>query len=299
MELHDLYNELKTILQTAGYRIGEMEPIDYGLQFVIDNGRRNLLRVYQNKKGRVKYDYSQLKGDSAEEIIALIEGKRNRQQHDLDFPLVGSDEAGKGDYFGPLVCAAVYVDKKAAAGLIRLGVRDSKTMDDAGILLLQSHIEKLVSGHYEVVELSPALYNQKIEQYRQRQQKLNHLLANLHAFAIERLLQKVQCNNILVDKFADESLMIQALSAKSKDLHLVQLPSAEANIAVAAASVMARGRYVRRLSQLSSRYNIDLGKGASPNIVEQGRRFVRKHGKEELNQIAKLHFKTTQQLDSF
>ncbi|MBD3384693.1 ribonuclease HIII [candidate division KSB1 bacterium] len=299
MELQDLYNELKSILQTAGYRIGEMEPIDYGMQFGIDNGRRNLLRVYQNKKGRVKYDYSQLKGDPAEEIIALIEGKRNRQQHDLDFPLIGSDEAGKGDYFGPLVCAAVHVDKNAAAGLIRLGVRDSKTMDDTDILLLQSQIEKLVSGRYEIVELAPGLYNQKIEQYRQRGQKLNHLLANMHAFAIERLLKKVQCNNILVDKFADESLMIQALSAKSRALHLVQLPSAEANIAVAAASVMARGRYVRRLSQLSSQYNIDLGKGASSTIVEQGRRFVRKHGKKELNQIAKLHFKTTQQLASF
>jgi ribonuclease HIII len=296
VQLQNLYNELKSILHAAGYHIGEMETIDYGMQFVIENGRRNLLRVYQNKKGRVKYDYSQIKGDTAEEIIALIEKKRNRRQHDLDFPLIGSDEAGKGDYFGPLVCAAVYVDEKAATGLIRLGVRDSKTMDDADILLLQSHIEKLVSGRYEIVELCPALYNQKIEQYRQRGQKLNHLLANLHAFAIERLLQKVQCNNILVDKFADESLMIGALSSNLQVVNLVQLPSAEVNIAVAAASVMARGRYVRRLSELSSRYGIDLGKGASSTIVEQGRRFVRKHGKEELNQIAKLHFKTTQQL---
>lgn len=204
---------------------------------------------------------------------------------------IGLDESGKGDYFGPLVVGAVYVDKDTEAKLTNLGVRDSKQLYDKRILQLTETIK--TSCPHEVVVIGAKRYNELYEEMH----NLNRLLAKGHAFALERLLEKMPCDLAIADQFGNESYIREALLEKGRAIKLVQRPRAEEDIAVAAASVLARAAFVQQIELLSSRLGITLPKGASdPAIVTIGRQIVAKYGRETLAKVAKLHFKTTEDI---
>jgi len=203
---------------------------------------------------------------------------------------IGTDEAGKGDYFGPLVVAGVYATDATAILLRQIGVRDSKTLSDKRIAEMSTEIRRTCPVN--VVAIGPDRYNEMYAKIR----NLNRLLAWAHARVIENLLEKVACARVVSDQFADERVLQRALMDKGKGVHLEQRHRAEDDVAVAAASIIARGEFVRRLEELSRSVGIDLHKGAGPPVLTAGRRFVGKHGREALGKVAKLHFKTTQQL---
>ncbi len=201
---------------------------------------------------------------------------------------IGLDESGKGDYFGPLVIGAVFVNEQTEDRLITLGVRDSKLLSDNRMLELAEQI-KAICPHF-VVPIEPKRYNELYD----RVKNLNRLLAWGHAWALESLLEKVSCNLAIVDKFGDESYLRTVLKEKGRQITVIQQTHAEADSAVAAASILARARFVQLLEQLSKKVGKTLPKGASdPSIVVIGRELVAEHGKDMLNEIAKLHFKTT------
>jgi len=201
---------------------------------------------------------------------------------------IGIDESGKGDYFGPLVIGAVYVDKDTETKLTSLGVRDSKQLYDKRILQLAETIK--TSCPHDVVVIGAKRYNELYEEM----QNLNRLLAKGHAFVLEKLLEKMPCDLAIADQFGNESYIRAALLEKGRAINLVQRHRAEADIAVAAASVLARAAFVEHIEQLSHRLGITLPKGASdPAIVTVGRQIVAKYGRETLAKVAKLHFKTT------
>jgi ribonuclease HIII len=202
---------------------------------------------------------------------------------------IGLDESGKGDYFGPLVIGAVYVDEKTEDNLITLGVRDSKLLTDNRMLAMAEEI-KALCPHF-VVPIEPKRYNELYAKVK----NLNRLLAWGHAWTLEKMLDNVSSDLAIVDKFGDESYLRQALREKGRQITVVQQTHAEEDIAVAAASILARARFVQQLDQLSKRIGKILPKGASdPSIVSVGRELVAEHGKEILAEIAKLHFKTTE-----
>lgn len=202
---------------------------------------------------------------------------------------IGLDESGKGDYFGPLVIGAVYVDERTEDQLKALGVRDSKLLTDNRILALAEEIKALCP--HLVVPIEPKRYN---ELYN-RIHDLNRLLAWGHAWTLEQMLEKVPSNLAIIDQFGDKSYILQALREKGRSITIEQRPRAEEDVAVAAASILARARFVQQLEQLSKRVGQALPKGASnPAIVTVGREIVAKFGKDILTEIAKLHFKTTQ-----
>ncbi|HVB61390.1 MAG TPA: ribonuclease HIII [Ktedonobacteraceae bacterium] len=204
---------------------------------------------------------------------------------------IGIDESGKGDYFGPLVVGAVYVDKDTEAKLTNLGVRDSKQLYDKRILQLAEMIK--MSCPHEIVVIGAKRYNELYEEMH----NLNRLLAKGHAFALERLLEKMPCDLAIADQFGNESYIREALLEKGRAIKLVQRPRAEEDIAVAAASVLARAAFVQQIELLSSRLGTTLPKGASdPAIVTIGRQIVAKYGRETLAKVAKLHFKTTEDI---
>ena len=122
---------------------------------------------------------------------------------------------------------------------------------------------------------------------------LNRLLAWGHARAIENLLEKVSCERVVADQFGDERFLKNALMTKGRVVTLIQKPRAEEEIAVAAASIIARAEFLRRLQELSNRYGVDLPKGASDLVIAAGKAFVKRHGVDALGQVAKLHFRTT------
>jgi ribonuclease HIII len=208
-------------------------------------------------------------------------------------PSIGTDESGKGDFFGPLVCAGVYVDAVSADALQAMGVRDSKRLSDRRCRELAEGIQATCREQYSVVEISPARYNDLYEQFRREGKNLNTLLAWAHARVLENLLGRVACTRAITDQFADPRFVQSKLQERGKKIDLIQMPRAEVHIAVAAASVLARARFLERLEALSARFDMTLPKGASRMVVLAGQALVKRFGTAALRQAAKLHFKTT------
>jgi ribonuclease HIII len=205
-------------------------------------------------------------------------------------PHIGTDEAGKGDYFGPLVVAAVFADEVALARLPELGIRDSKRVTDSALPRREEMVRQVCPAH-EVVLIPPAKYNELYAKIG----NLNRLLAWAHARAIESLLSRVEAEVAVTDKFGDESYLERSLMARGRRLRLVQEVRAEVDSAVAAASILARAAFLRSLAGLSTRAGVKLPKGAT-HVLPAARELVAKGGVQLLGQVAKLHFRTTKQV---
>ena len=201
---------------------------------------------------------------------------------------IGIDESGKGDYFGPLVIAAVFVDATTQNELTIMQVRDSKKISDGRILDMAPDI-RMICPH-SIIAIGPQRYNELYAKI----QNLNRLLAWGHAKALETLLDRVSCGRAIADQFGDERLIMNALQEKGRTIVLEQRHKAESDLAVAAASILARAEFLQRLKRLSDEIGTSLPKGASSAVELAGRMIVKKHGEERLGSIAKLHFKTTQ-----
>jgi len=295
----ELFDKVKLILEANGLSVRPYETIDYGIQFTVFNLQwSGVLRFFQNKKGVLKIDYSQLKGESALFVQQCINGieidsSGPKENISLGFPIIGSDESGKGDYFGPLVASAVFVDAAMAANLQSQGVRDCKELSDVKVNELAQIIPSIVSGKYSIIEIAPEKYNELYSKFKSENKNLNVLLAWGHAKAIEEVLTKADCVQALADQFADERFIQSKLQERGKKIKLYQMHKAEKNIAVAAASILARDRFLTKLSKLSEIFGIQLSKGASSDTINAAKSFVRIHGKDMLNKVAKMHFKTT------
>ncbi len=201
---------------------------------------------------------------------------------------IGIDESGKGDYFGPLVIAAVFVDVTTQGELAIMEVRDSKKISDGRILGMALDIRTICP--HSIVAIGPHKYNELYAKIR----NLNRLLAWGHARALENLLEQVSCGRAIADQFGDERFILNALQEKGRKIVLEQRTKAESDLAVAAASILARAEFLLRLKRLSDEVGTALPKGASPAVELAARMVIKKHGRERLDSVAKLHFKTTQ-----
>ncbi|MFN9786423.1 MAG: ribonuclease HIII [Planctomycetia bacterium] len=201
-------------------------------------------------------------------------------------PTIGSDECGKGDYFGPLVVAAVRLEPEEARALAGSNVRDSKTLSDEQCLRIGSALR--ARHQVAVKRLDPPRYNAA----HARPGALNGMLADLHAQAIRELARPG--DRVVVDQFADERLVATRLAGL--DIDLEQRHKAESELAVAAASIVAREEFLVALKELSERHGVELRKGAGAPTDASAREFVRLHGRGPLGEVAKLHFKNTQKI---
>ncbi len=299
--LNKIYDRIKSVLEVNRYDVTPSKDIPYGIQFTLSlNSWSGVLRIYENKKGAIKVDYSPLR-DKAVQIRSLLESDRfpsddNKTDQDIEdvsFPVIGTDESGKGDYFGPLVCAGVFVTDKTAAELIAIGVKDSKALKDDRNNKLAMAIKDICGDKIAIIEIAPIKYNALYKQFKEEGKNLNTLLAWAHARAIEDLLERVDCRAAVADQFGSEKLIIGKLQKRGKGIKLIQTHRAERNIAVAAASIVARNRFLKRLETLSAEFKIDLLKGASGMVKARAKKFVALHGSDNLGKVAKLHFKTT------
>lgn len=205
-------------------------------------------------------------------------------------PHIGTDETGKGDFFGPLVVAGVYVDKTVAKELLNLGIKDSKTLSDKKILTLAPHITRLCPNY--IISLMPSKYNELYATFK----NLNRLLAWCHATVLDRLVSYTKCTEALVDKFAHESLIERVLQQKGTICHVVQKTKAESDLAVAAASCLARFGFLQGMETLSKEIGYTLPKGSSsPKVLETAKNIAEKFGNERLSTFTKTHFKCTAQ----
>ena len=209
-----------------------------------------------------------------------------------DTAWAGVDESGKGDYFGPLVSAAVVVTPHAAAELAAAGVQDSKKLTDKRVAKLAPLIRKLTD--YAVTTLAPATYNDFYEDAREQGMRLNQVLAWAHIRSLRSLLEReVDFAYAIVDQFADARVVERAAEGWTGDLRIVQFHRAEADVAVAAASILARQGFLDWLARESSERGVVLPKGASDLVVATARALVESEGEDVLREVAKLHFATT------
>ena len=212
---------------------------------------------------------------------------------DFPFPHVGTDEVGKGDYFGPLVIAGALVPPDKIDSLTLLGVRDSKCLSDTSVRHLASQIRRqLCPRRIKVVPITPRTYNKLYGQMR----NVNVILGWGHARAIEDLLINGEPFELAVaDQFGDPGYIAEKLMARGRQIELKQVHKAERDLAVATASIMARDEFLRMREEMSLRFQVTFPKGAS-DVISFGKKFVEDHGIDALVDVAKLHFSITKQI---
>jgi ribonuclease HIII len=219
-------------------------------------------------------------------------------------PYTGSDESGKGDYFGPLVVASVLVRPETEAILKKLGVDDSKKLTEGAIHRIAGELASALPKTDMVISaLMPAEYNPQYKAFTARGKNLNHLLGWLHAQAINQLVAAngsafqeagTTCH-VVVDQFATDAVVRSELSSDAKKLPYHQTTQAEsAFLGVAAASILARKTFNSRLKALGTQYDFHLPHGAGAQVNQAGREWIKRYGLETLGNVAKLHFKITE-----
>ena len=210
-------------------------------------------------------------------------------------PRIGVDESGKGDFFGPLCVAAVYLNETMIPAWKNAGVRDSKHIgSDRGIAELADLIRKTPGCVFSVVPIGNASYNRLHSKMR----SVNTLLAWGHARAIENLLGSPYRMDpppvrAISDQFAhDKAVIAKALMPLGRSIELVQRHKAEEDLVVAAASILARNEFVTRLRELGRKYEMVFPKGGGANVDVAAKEFVDRRGAAALNEVAKTHFRT-------
>lgn len=206
----------------------------------------------------------------------------------------GIDESGKGDFFGPLVIAGVYVDAGIARKFLDAGITDSKRIgSDARIRALAKVIRTTQGAANSVVEIGPERYNQMYEKIG----NLNRLLAWGHARVIENLAAlRPECPRALSDQFANPRLIENALMKQGRSIVLEQRTKAESDPAVAAASILARERFIDWLDKTGRVHGVELPRGVSSQVKAVARQLVERHGAAFLPIVAKTHFKTAAEI---
>lgn len=214
---------------------------------------------------------------------------------ELLLPRLGVDESGKGDFFGPLCVAGAYINESVVKAWKDSGIRDSKDISsDKRIRELAELIRKTPGCVTTVVPIGNEAYNRLYA----KMGSVNTMLAWGHARVIENLMGlKHQMNpppvRAISDQFAaNKETVAKALMSLGRTIELVQKHRAEADLAVAAASILARHEFVTRLGSLEKQFEMALPKGASAAVDAAAKDFIARHGVENLPKAAKMHFRT-------
>ncbi len=289
----DQTSKLRTLLAESGFQFSAK-------QYTLFFAQKNSLSVAVYEKGPKVL----VQGKGAEEFVQfelepkiLGEAKLGYEEvHSPEMfePHFGVDESGKGDFFGPLVVAGVYIDRGIARKLIDAGVQDSKRIgSDARIRAFAETIRKSTAGLIETVLIGPERYNELYQKFG----NLNKLLGWGHARVIENLLaKKSDCPRALSDQFADPRVIEQSLLRHGRKIDIEQRTKAESDIAVAAASILAREAFINWLERRGKELGLRLERGVSANVKEAAKKLVEMEGPQVLRGLAKVHFRTAHEI---
>ena len=285
--------KLRALLQELGFKFAPKE-------WTVFFGQKNKLSVAVYEKGPKVL----VQGKGVEEFVQfelepkiLGEAKLGYEEvHSPEMfqPHFGVDESGKGDFFGPLVISGAYVDQGIARKLLDAGVVDSKRISsDARIRALADTIRKSTLGLVETVLIGPTKYNELYEKFG----NLNKLLGWGHARVIENLLaKKPDCPRALSDQFADARVVEQSLLRHGRKINIEQRPKAESDIAVAAASILARDAFINWLERKGKEIGVRLDRGVSAGVKENAKKLVEMNGPDVLRSVGKVHFRTAHEI---
>src|SRR5947209_2879844 len=285
--------KLRAVLEELGFQFA---PKQYTLFFA----QKNKLSVAVYEKGPKVL----VQGKGVEEFVRFelepkILGEAKLGYEEVHLPEMfephfGVDESGKGDFFGPLVIAGVYVDPAIARKLLDAGVVDSKRIgSDERIRALAQTIRKTSGGLNEMVLIGPERYNELYEKFG----NLNRLLGWGHARVIENLLErKPDCARSLSDQFADARVIKESLLRRARHIVIEQRPRAESDVAVAAASIIAREAFINWLERKGKELGVRLERGVSPGVKEAAKKLVDTKGQDAVRDVAKVHFRTAHKI---
>ncbi len=311
---NDQQEILLGVMVTGNYRKRE---VPYSL-YSIEGDRFNATLYAKEKHGKRKLC---VQGSGAQDfvefqlepkgVVPVSLGYEKILSPELFSAHAGSDESGKGDYFGPLVVCCAYTDERLSDEMVKLGVKDCKQMTDKAVLVAGAALRKLLGPDgYAVVKLGPSAYNRLYARIK----NINRMLAWAHGTAIEELLTKrTACTRVVVDQFAPTELTIRrALKVRGKEASVEQRHKAESDIAVAAASVIARELFIRDIQKMSEEVfgsgalaantasgeakktapKIPMG-SSDPRVRSLAEEMVRAHGPTWIMNHCKAHFQTT------
>lgn len=251
-----------------------------------------VITLYESGKAM----FQGISADVDASMWAMLQDKKEETNNEEDLyhiTSIGSDEVGTGDYFGPVVVCATYVNIKDIKFLEELKVKDSKQTTDDYIRKIAPTIAKKID--YELLVLSNKEYNEKYKTIK----NINKIKAIMHNKVLYTLHQRhSDCNKIIIDEFAKENSYFNYLKEVTNvERNLIFTPKAEnKNMAVATAAILARFTFLEIMDKLSDKYHEPLLKGASSEVDKQAERLIEKYGKEVLDDIAKLHFINTERI---
>ncbi len=289
--------KMSILLKNEGFSLSTLSKKLYNYEIVVRSGKDEVkILVYFGKKGIKKVLQGSEQSNLLKKLKKIVFGSDLFDQEDkpdIDFETyIGTDESGKGDYFGPLVVASVFVEKKSIMELEKIGVKDSKLLTDPMILNLEKKIRDIVDNNYDVVIINPEKYNHLYNSFG----NLNKLLGWAHSKAIENLALKVNCKNVIADKFGNEKIIKDELAKKKLLLNLYQTPKAERYIGVAAASILARAKVIQWFKLKEKELGINLQKGASDKVENIAQKILRDKNENYLRNLIKFHFKNSKNI---
>jgi ribonuclease HIII len=295
LQLNTYVDEVKNALSARRLETLAEREINYGKQLQVSDGENTItLNIYYSQKKGVSSVIGGAETNPLRPVLTGIIGELDNNLNPANIhsweSWLGTDEAGKGDFFGALVVAGFFAGRDIVPDLQRIGVKDSKKLMPPQIEKLAHKLYKAFNDRICVIVLKPETYNKLYRDFRAKGKKLNELMAWMHGRIILDLQKRTGEKRVLVDKFTTDSKLIRSLQGLEK-IELLQVPKAEQDLAVAAASIIARYHYLASLKQLKSKFRIDFRSGSGEQSLITGIEFVKKYSVKRLNEVAKIHFK--------
>ncbi|MBN1619184.1 hypothetical protein JW890_00520 [candidate division WOR-3 bacterium] len=290
-DIKDACRKIICGLKSLGAEISKEKPIANGVQFYVESflGKGHV-RVYSNKKKGTGIDLSQIDRAELAEAVRQIEKGIvpviEKKKKELHYPIIGSDESGKGDLFGPIVCAAVFANEEDFSKLSELNVRDSKKNSDTVNLVLSDKIKIFLGSKFETLVMLPLEYNETYLKLARSGKNLNDLLCECHEKCIKELARRHKPKTVFIDKFSSCSFKGDMFE------RTVLSYRAEENPVVAAASVLARAAFLTEIKKMSQKYKMEIPTGSAEKAFSAAVKLIRKQGKDELPKALKTNFGT-------
>ena len=249
--------------------------------------------LFQGEKEAEEYNYwAKIFGLPLEEVT------ETNQINYFNLSAVGSDEVGTGDYFGPIVVCATYVNTEQIETLKHLGVKDSKLLTDKQIINLALKLSEIIP--YSIMFLEP----KRLNKLSKEKSNFNYLKSYLHNKVIISILNKiknVKCDAILIDEFTPKDKYFEYLRNEENVFkNVTMIPKGErAHLAIAAASILARYTFLREINKINNEYSFHFLKGAGPEVDRTAISFVKAYGWDNLSLVAKLKFANTTRIKEY
>jgi ribonuclease HIII len=263
-------SQLKNYLKEQGIEKEELKSEDEDL------------RIKYQDYNFILYKSKSLVFKDNKETIDLLE-KFLKKTSSFNF-VIGADETGKGEWYGPLVIVAVGMRPDNLIDYRLAGVKDSKSLSKRKIRKLSERLLNDENIRFEKVVLNPETYNDLYIEFSKEDKNLNDLMAWGHSKAIGDLLKRLKSEDqkieIIIDKFDFDKLDKRLEKIKAPNIKILQKTKGESEIPVAIAAILAKQFFENEVVRLNEEYDLNLKKEDPKDI-----------SKETLYKVAKVHFK--------